>query len=86
MNPTTLANRPSGARAQKSTPSTTDGPAAGPSDQAKRRWPLCWSTLEVRLSTKPGKRACTPASIDLVPSDDVDLDDRVERDDRSAII
>lgn len=37
MKPTTDASRPSGARVQKSTPSTTEGPPAGPSDQVKRR-------------------------------------------------
>ena len=35
MNPTIDARRPFGASAQKSTPSTTDGPEAGPSDQVK---------------------------------------------------
>jgi len=48
MKPTTLASRPSSPSAQKSTPSTTAGPAAGPSDHEKRALPLWQSTFEVR--------------------------------------
>src|SRR5437870_5613779 len=52
MKPTIDASLPSVESVAKSTPSTTDGPAAGPSDQAKRTALLWLSILEMRFSTK----------------------------------
>ena len=46
----------------------SEGPAAGPSDQANRALPLCASTAEIRFSTKPGKRAWTAASMASMPA------------------
>ncbi len=68
MKPTIEASLPSVDRVAKSTPSTTDGPAAGPSDQAKRTALLWLSTLEMRFSTKPGNLAWTPASMASRPA------------------
>ncbi len=68
MNPHRMPCRPSGSSEQKSTPSTTDGPASGPSDQANLALPLCASTAEIRSSTKPGERAWTAASMASMPA------------------